>query len=139
MSRSTVALVLLVVLAVAGCGGSASSSSDSQPSPRSVTPEEFALAVADPSTVAFNVHVPDEGSIEGTELAVPFDAIEARAHEFPGDRSTPLAVYCMSGRMSAIAVETLTNLGYTNVVELEGGMRAWQAAGRPLIPPESSG
>jgi rhodanese-related sulfurtransferase len=127
-------LALLGLLAVAGCGVDGGPSAGTVASPRLVAPAEFELALADPNTVAVNVHIPDEGSLEGTELTVPFDAIEARADELPDDRSTPLAVYCMSGRMSAIAVETLAGLGYTNVVELEGGMIAWQEEGRPLLP-----
>jgi rhodanese-related sulfurtransferase len=35
--------------------------------------------------------------------------------------------------MSATAAATLHDLGYHNIVELRGGMRAWQADGRPLI------
>lgn len=72
----------------------------------------------------------------GTDLAIPFDQIAARKSELPA-LTTPLAVYCRSGRMSAIAVQTLSGLGYTDVVELEGGMIAWEAAGRPLLPPAS--
>jgi rhodanese-related sulfurtransferase len=35
--------------------------------------------------------------------------------------------------MSATAAATLHDHGYHNIVELRGGMRAWQADGRPLI------
>ena len=37
--------------------------------------------------------------------------------------------------MSAVAVGTLRDLGYTDVVELRGGMDAWVADGRELLPP----
>ncbi|MDZ4234910.1 MAG: rhodanese-like domain-containing protein [Dietzia sp.] len=51
----------------------------------------------------------------------------------PTVRSTPLAVYCRTGRMSTIAASTLANLGYPDVVELAGGMQAWQQSGRTLV------
>ena len=44
------------------------------------------------------------------------------------------AVYCRSGRMSAIAVRELARLGYGTIVELRGGMVAWEASGRRLLP-----
>lgn len=130
-------LLVLVVsaIALAGCGGSDTSAGAA--SPRLVPPAEFESALAEPDRVSLNVHVPDEGSIEGTDLTIPFDEIEARKGELPGT-STPLAVYCRSGNMSADAVRVLDELGYGDVVELEGGMVAWQASGRPLLPPGSS-
>jgi len=97
-------------------------------------PAAFADAIAAGRTV-INVHTPNQGSIAGTDLTIPFDQIEARAGELPQDRGTALAIYCMTGNMSAIAGRTLTALGFTNVLELRGGMTAWQAAGLPLIPP----
>lgn len=97
-----------------------------------VPPAEFAAAVA--SAFVVNVHVPDEGSIAGTDAAIPFDEVRSRSAELPQDRDAPLAVYCKSGRMSAEAVATLEDLGYTDVVELRGGMDAWVAEGRELLP-----
>lgn len=78
------------------------------------------------------MHTPDEGSIPGTDLAIPFDTLEERKGELP-PVSTRLAVYCRSGRMSAEAVETLKRLGYQDVVELRGGMIAWADSGRQLL------
>jgi rhodanese-related sulfurtransferase len=57
------------------------------------------------------VHVPDEGSIAGTDVAIPFDEVRVRSAELPQDRDAPVAVYCKSGRMSAEAVATLRQLG----------------------------
>lgn len=122
------ALAALVSLVLAGCGGVEETSRQLLP------PSAFAQAIARPGTVILNVHVPDEGSISGTDLSIPFDRLDARRGELPAP-STPLAVYCRSGSMSAVAVETLARLGYEDVVELAGGMEAWQADGRRLLPP----
>lgn len=103
--------------------------------PRLVAPAAFAKAVAQKGTVTINVHVPDEGSLAGTDLWIPFDRVAASRTRLPATKTTPLAVYCRSGRMSAIAVRVLARLGYGNIVELRGGMVAWEASGRRLLPP----
>lgn len=109
----------LAVLAVSGCSAPAPSVADSPAAPvRQVVPAEFATEVG--SRFMVNVHTPDEGSIPGTDVAIPFDQLAARAAELPADRAAPLAIYCMTGRMSAIAGDTLAALGYTDVVELRG-------------------
>jgi rhodanese-related sulfurtransferase len=41
-------------------------------------------------------------------------------------------LHCASGGRSALAVHTLRELGYTNVAHLDGGFKAWQAAGKPV-------
>ncbi|MGE5694570.1 MAG: rhodanese-like domain-containing protein [Candidatus Sericytochromatia bacterium] len=43
-----------------------------------------------------------------------------------------LAIYCRRGPISAIAAAELSALGYVYVLELEGGMLAWQTSGRSL-------
>lgn len=120
------------VLLLAGCGAE-----DNGPPSRLLPPVDFAAAISRPGTVTINVHVPDEGSIRGTDLWIPFDAVEARRDDLPPP-ATPLAVYCRSGRMSAVAVEALARLGYEDVVELDGGMVAWERNGRRLLPPRDS-
>jgi len=134
ISRARAAALGCVALALAGWAGASGSSAPASAPSKLVAPAEFAAAVADPKRVTINVHVPDEGSIEGTDLSIPFDRIEARRSELPG-RATPLAVYCRSGAMSAIAAQTLARLGFRDIVELDGGMIAWEKAGRRLLLP----
>jgi rhodanese-related sulfurtransferase len=76
-----------------------------------------------------NVHIPYEGEIQGTDLFVPYNAVEQNLDEFPADKSVRLVVYCRSGGMSAIAARTLVQLGYTDIWNLDGGMIAWTEAG----------
>jgi hydroxyacylglutathione hydrolase len=45
---------------------------------------------------------------------------------------TPIAVHCQGGTRSAIAASLLQANGFTNVVNLAGGFRAWTAAGLPV-------
>ncbi|WP_051515641.1 rhodanese-like domain-containing protein [Candidatus Blastococcus massiliensis] len=142
MPRTTTRRGALVLLATAllttGCAGGGTRSTEAAPSSAAAVllePAAFADVVADDEAFVINVHVPDEGSIEGTDAAIPFDRIEQQQADLPEDRRTPLAVYCRSGSMSAEAVAALTELGYADIVDLEGGMLAWTAEGRPLLPP----
>ncbi len=100
---------------------------------RLVDPDEFATAIGESDRTTINVHVPFEGDIAGTDLSIPFDQIAEQADQLPTDHGAPIAIYCRTGPMSATAAEALKSLGYTDVVELKGGMKAWQASGRTLL------
>lgn len=54
--------------------------------------------------------------------------IEARVP----DKSTKMVLYCGGGFRSALAADALQQMGYTNVISLDGGWRAWQEAGLPV-------
>ncbi|MDH4141181.1 MAG: rhodanese-like domain-containing protein [Chloroflexota bacterium] len=91
--------------------------------------EDFAL---------LNVKTPYSGEIEGTDLYIPYDRLTARADELPADRTATIVVYCRTGRQSSIAAQTLLDLGYTDIVNVDGGMTAWTASGRELIQVDRS-
>lgn len=140
-----VAAVALITL-TAACGGTPDgpsaggpASAAGAPAAERLDPGRFAAAVAEPDRTTVNVHVPFAGDVPGTDLSIPYDQLQARAEALPADRSTPLAVYCRTGQMSAVAVATLADLGYTDVVELAGGMVAWEQAGRELLTTPSAG
>ena len=55
--------------------------------------------------------------------------------EFDPGRRTIL--HCASGGRSALAADTLRQLGYSNVAHLEGGLNAWKETGRAVEPGEA--
>jgi rhodanese-related sulfurtransferase len=48
------------------------------------------------------------------------------------DKAAPIVVYCGGGFRSALAADNLRRMGYTNVISMDGGMRAWREAGYPV-------
>ena len=59
-----------------------------------------------------------------------------RAEFNPGRR---VVLHCASGGRSALAADTLQQMGYTNVAHLDGGFNAWKGAGKPVEEVSSSG
>jgi thioredoxin 1 len=57
---------------------------------------------------------------------------DAFADKLSGLENKPIFVYCGSGIRSAKAAAILREKGYDNVFELEGGLKAWKAAGLPV-------
>jgi len=136
--RLLVVALAALVLGSGACGGSVSDgeqkrgrSAPSSPPSRLVSPAEFATAISRPGTAVINVHVPFEGEIAGTDRHIRFDEIDRRRAALP-PRSRPLAIYCRTGPISTTAARTLARLGYRDITELRGGMRAWERSGRPL-------
>ncbi len=76
-----------------------------------------------------NVHIPYEGEIAKTDAFVPYNEIDKSLTELPADKNAKIVLYCRSGRMSAMAAESLVRLGYTNVWNLDGGMVGWETQG----------
>jgi sulfur-carrier protein adenylyltransferase/sulfurtransferase len=60
--------------------------------------------------------------IEGSKL-IPLGELRTRAGEL--DKSAEIVVYCHVGARSAKATELLSALGFSNVRNLKGGIRAW--------------
>ena len=48
------------------------------------------------------------------------------------DPSTPVVLYCGGGFRSALAADAIQKMGYTNVLSMDGGWRAWTEQGLPV-------
>lgn len=57
-------------------------------------------------------------------MLIPLGELVSRRHEIPQD--LPVLLYCEKGIRSIIAIQRLEMLGYTNLYNLAGGMKAWK-------------
>ena len=107
---------------------------------RQVVPEEGPadlekrLQSRDPVTV-IDVRDPDEyrdGHIEAaTNISRGF--LEFRIGGAVSDPSTPIVLYCQTGLRSVLAAKQLKDLGYENVINLQGGYAKWAQSGLPVV------
>lgn len=87
--------------------------------------------VAD-DAVVIDVREPEEfatGHAPGA-INIPLGELPSRLDELP-DTEIPVAVTCRGGGRGSRATAWLTMQGF-DVLNLEGGMRGWAAAGKPL-------
>jgi rhodanese-related sulfurtransferase len=62
---------------------------------------------------------------------IPLNHLQERIAELPGHRR--IAIHCASGYRSSIAASILHHDGITNLIEMAGGLAAWDAAKLPLV------
>jgi rhodanese-related sulfurtransferase len=70
----------------------------------------------------------EEGHIPGARL-LPRGQLELRVNEELTDPTKRILAYCEFGRVSTLATATLRRMGFQGAVALDGGMKAWRAAG----------
>ncbi len=139
MRSSSICLAGFVVGAVtlAACGrekpsASAAAEQASTPAYTEITATQLHEMMQAKHFVLVNVHIPYAGDIPGTDLSIPYDQIAEHLDRLPPNKAAEIVLYCRSGNMSTTAASTLASLGYTNVRNVVGGMRAWNDAGYPL-------
>ena len=73
------------------------------------------------------------GTVEAPRGMLEFWADPASPYHRPEfDPSRRIILHCASGGRSALAAAMLTDLGYTNIAHMDGGITAWKDAGRPV-------
>lgn len=96
---------------------------------RQVTPTE-AMSDTAANLVYLDVREPQEynlGHLPGA-VFIPRGTLEGTVERaIPRDRR--VVIYCASGNRSALAAETLMQMGYGDVASMSGGIRAWVEAG----------
>jgi hydroxyacylglutathione hydrolase len=92
--------------------------------------EELASAVP---PLLLDVRNPQEWAskhIAGS-VNIPLNHLQERIAEIP--RNRPIAVHCAGGYRSSIAASILHQHGITHLMEMAGGLAAWDAAQLPLV------
>ncbi|OLC22279.1 MAG: sulfurtransferase [Chloroflexi bacterium 13_1_40CM_55_7] len=58
--------------------------------------------------------------------------IERDVEQRVSDLNAPVVLYCGGGYRSALAADNLQQMGYRNVLSMDGGIREWREKGFPL-------
>ena len=86
-----------------------------------------------------DVREPDEyeqGAIPDS-LHIPRGNLESGIENRVTDRDQPIVVMCAGGVRSAFAADTLAQLGYTDVISMDGGFNRWKDEGRDWRAPRT--
>ncbi|HEV3157070.1 MAG TPA: rhodanese-like domain-containing protein [Candidatus Baltobacteraceae bacterium] len=84
--------------------------------------------------VLLDVREPDEieRAVIDESLCIPMGEIPQRVAELPRDQE--IVVMCHGGRRSAKVVQFLESQGFSDVVNLTGGIDAWSRQIDPNVP-----
>lgn len=103
---------------------------------KNVSPSAF--QTLQKSTAAYNlidVRTPDEfksGHLkDAVNLNYQSDNFKTQVAKL--DRGKLVLVYCAAGGRSAKAVDVMKQLGFQTVYNLDGGVKAWEGEGLPLV------
>ncbi|MEI7594052.1 MAG: molybdopterin-synthase adenylyltransferase MoeB [Actinomycetes bacterium] len=94
---------------------------------------------ANAQAVVLDVREPDEyeqGAIPGS-IHIPRGNLESAIEGRVPDHDTPLIVFCAGGVRSAFATKTLGELGYSDVVSVQGGFNRWKDEDRDWRAPRT--
>ena len=99
---------------------------------QNITPAQLSTLVPRPRVV--DVREPEEftgelGHLPGAEL-VPLGTVVDAARQW--SRTERIVLACRSGARSTRAATSLAALGFQNLMNLDGGMRAYNEAGLPV-------
>jgi rhodanese-related sulfurtransferase len=89
--------------------------------------------IREPSEREQNGAIP--GAVHAPRGMLEFYADPASPYHRPEfDPARRTILYCAAGSRSALAADALRQLGYASVAHLDGGLKGWQEAGRPVEP-----
>lgn len=71
------------------------------------------------------------GHIYGA-MWLPRGFIELKIAEMVKDANAEIVVYCKAGGRGSLSAKVLLDMGYKNVKDLDGGIKAWVKAKQPL-------
>lgn len=81
--------------------------------------------------IILDVREPDEweeGHIKGAKL-LPRGLLEYKAADELPDKDARIITHCARGGRGALSAKSLQEMGYTNVANMQGGVKAWREKG----------
>jgi rhodanese-related sulfurtransferase len=68
-----------------------------------------------------------------SSIWIPRGFLEFKIQKITEDPKSEIIVYCKGGGRSALAAYTLKEMGFRNVINLEGGIREWVRSGKSIF------
>ena len=105
---------------------------------KAVSATTFEKAIADKNAIVIDVRRPEEykeGHIKGAVNANWQNLEEFKAKTANLDKNKTVYLYCLAGVRSEKAADYLLKRGFKQVVGLDGGIKAWNDAGKPVVKP----
>lgn len=96
-------------------------------------------SLRDEGAIMLDVREADEyeqGAIPGA-IHIPRGMLEVSVEARIADKDAPIVAFCAGGVRSAFAAESLAQLGYADVVSMDGGFNKWKDEGRDWAVPAS--
>jgi rhodanese-related sulfurtransferase len=151
ITRGFIAGIAGVSLLLASCGSDDPATAEGAETAAEATVADAAVEISGISTISvdaaaaitdnppddlvvLDVRTPEEfaeGHLEGAVL-VDFYAADFAEQLAALDTDVPYLVYCRSGNRSGQALGVMDQLGFTSVVDVDGGIVAWTGAGLPV-------
>lgn len=105
------------------------------PGVRALSANEAAPLLRDPATIVLDIRTPEEvaqARLPGKLFHLDFHAADFARKLGALDPDARYLMYCRSGQRSATARRLMVQLGFTDVVDLAGGLVGWANAGLPM-------
>ena len=121
-------LVLFLLLGTVSCSTNSSGSAYAQLDANSFN-EKWSKNKS--NAILLDVRTPEEfksGHIVGAKN-IDFNSNDFQEKLNELDKTKIFFVYCLSGGRSSSTMSLMKSIGFTNVIELDGGMMSWRAAG----------
>ncbi len=121
---------------------------------KTVSPAEFKQLMDEGKMTVIDIRRPKEryddninedtgqpyGYIPGTQLNIDWKASNFKDEIQKLDKSKPYGIYCRTGHRSGLALKVMKDLGFKEVYNLGGGMKAWIKDGLPTeVVPKPAG
>jgi rhodanese-related sulfurtransferase len=97
-----------------------------------ISPAELNEMMVNKDFQLINVHIPYAGELDGTDVHVAYNDVDAIEEHLGEDVGAKAVLYCLTGPMSAIAGDDLVERGYCQIYDMPAGMVGWEAAGFPI-------
>lgn len=99
-----------------------------------LSPHELSARLAKGDVTVLDVRSPGEYQAAAIDDSthLPLDQLPAHSAQLAGRLSGPVVLVCRSGRRAQQAADLLVKDGASDLLVLDGGLTAWQAAGHPI-------